>query len=136
MFHKTITHTAFIAALMTGSISHAEHVKKDVPANKASLLNFLYIITEASSCWQPGKPKMDIIDAPQHGEVRFRWSTQKWPGMRPSCKNTGINGMEIIYLPQRGYHGPDHVKIGAQFSQYGNGQGSSYTSDSFDLNVR
>ena len=136
MFHKTLTHTAFIAALMTGSNSYADHINKDVPANKASLLNFLYIISESSSCWQPGKPKMDIIDAPQHGEIRFRWSTQRWAAMRESCKKTGINGMEIIYIPQRGYHGPDHVRIGAQFSQYANGQGSSYSSDTFNLTVK
>lgn len=126
-----------LLSCLTYSLAKAESVRGNVPANRSTVVGFFNVISgERSTCQQPQKPTMQIVTAPLHGSVTFRWTRHKWNGMPGVCKNLGIGGMEIIYTPAKGYHGPDTFKIGAQYAQYVEASGSSYASGSYILNVR
>jgi hypothetical protein len=126
-----------LLSFLATTLAQAETVRGTVPANKSTVVGFFNVLSgEGSTCQQPQKPEMQIVTAPQHGSVTFRWARHKWNGMRSACKGVGVAGMEIIYTPARGYHGPDRFKIGAQYAQYVEASGSSYASGSYELNVK
>lgn len=136
---KTLFLRLFLILLpfFSSSLAEAQTVKRMVPPNRSTIVGFFNVLTnDHSTCQQPQRPIMQVVDQPLHGHVAFRWARHSWPKMREACKGVGIGGMEIIYTPAKGYHGFDRFKIGAQYAQYQDVSGWSYGSGSYILKVR
>ncbi len=113
-----------------GSISDIK-----VAANRSNKIGFVSVATKYGSCKQPGKLKMDVVKAPEHGNVRFEWTRGKSSGVNARCGV--VYGMAIIYTPDRGYRGPDNFKIGTRYPTYVQGTTTSrYATDNVSVVVR
>lgn len=127
--------TLLVISATTPALAQMNH--RNVPPNRSTIVGFFRVLTnDRGTCVQPAKPTMLLVTPPQHGTVKFHWARHEWKKMRAACKGVGIGGMEIIYTPTNGYHGPDAFKIGGQYAQYAIGGGSSYSSGSYEIRVR
>ena len=127
-----------IAALIAMSVpaaSMAESIDGSVPANRTTKV-YAFTVADRSTCASPGRPKMIVSKAPQHGKVTFDWGfLPAGKGFR-NCANGMMRAMAIVYTPAKGFRGVDSFSVGYSFPNMADYRSVGVKTKKFTLNVR
>ena len=100
-------------------------------ANSVTPVGFFYsYLPLGYGCATAGKPKVRILRAPEHGELRTEWRKSTL-GHAGGCAGKPGGGLAVWYIPQKGYHGPDKFR----FMMSTAGFGASTNSKDWGYNV-
>ena len=66
-------------------------------------------------CTSAGKVEIRVTEGPEHGRLSLRrggvFPNFAQSNVRSACNRRRVPGVEVIYVSQRGYVGPDNVVI-------------------------
>ncbi|MGO4715019.1 hypothetical protein [Bradyrhizobium sp. 2TAF24] len=120
-----------ILSLSTAT-AHAEFYSK-VAASGATIRLYRASSTNPD-CSTAGEPIVRLTQSPQHGRIRLARTRVyiNFPpnNLRSACNRSGVRGVLVSYVSQRGYTGPDSAAIDV-FYPSGNVRQAS-----FDIAVR
>jgi len=108
---KIITTTIMgILALVSSGAFAAEYDRHFDVTTDAGRAVAVYTHTKYDeACHQSGIPRIEIISKPEHGKAtgnqRRILITTKLIG--PDCIGHTMSGLEVTYVPQKGFHGTD-----------------------------
>ena len=108
MLKKSVV--AALIAMSVPAAAIAETLKGSVPANRPTRV-YAFTVADPSTCASPGKPKMTVRKAPQHGKVTFDWGFIPAGKKFQNCASGQMRAMGVIYTPDKGYHGPDSFAV-------------------------
>lgn len=101
---------AALIAMSVPAAAVAETLKGSVPANRSSRI-YAFTVADQSTCATPGKPKMTVAKAPEHGTVTFNWGFMPAGKAFHNCANGRMRAMGVIYTPNKGYRGVDSFSV-------------------------
>lgn len=133
MFKKSVL--AALIAMSVPAAAISETLKGSVPANRSSRI-YAFTVADPSTCASPGKPKMSVSSAPDHGTVTFGWGFMPAGKAFRNCANGQMRAMGVIYTPNKGYHGLDSFSVTYQMPNMGGYRYNSSRTQKFTLNVK
>ncbi|MGV3552423.1 Ig-like domain-containing protein [Rhizobium sp.] len=133
MFKKS----AFIAliAMSVSTVAMAETLKGNVAANRSTRV-YAFTVADPSTCASPGKPKMTVRKAPEHGKLTFDWGFLPAGKVFKNCANGRMRAMGIIYTPNKGYRGADSFSATYTMPNMGGYRYQGSRTQKFEVNVK
>ncbi|MTH96488.1 hypothetical protein [Roseibium sp. RKSG952] len=126
---------AAISALAATTVASAETVRREVPANKVSVLGANSTFNK-STCLPGEIPQYKVTKAPKHGEVSFRTVSYKLSESAGRCAGKPVKATAVVYKPKRGYKGEDTFKVGFTMQRYSNAAGIRWVQDTYKITVK
>lgn len=133
MFKKSVLVALVAMSVPTAAI--AETLKGSVPANRSSRI-YAFTVADPSTCASPGKPKMRVSKAPEHGRVTFDWGFMPAGKAFRNCANGRMRAMGVVYTPNKGYHGVDSFSVTYSLPSMAGYRYNSVRTQGFAVNVK
>ena len=133
MFKKSVL--VALIAMSVPAAAIAETLKGSVPANRSTRI-YAFTVADPSTCASPGKPKMTVSRAPEHGTVTFDWGFIPAGKAFRNCANGRMRAMGVVYTPNKGYHGVDSLSVTYSMPNMGEYRYTGARTEKFIINVK
>ena len=124
-----------LVAMSVPAAAIAETLKGSVPANRSTRV-YAFAVADPSTCASPGKPKVTVREAPQHGKVTFDWGFIPAGKTFQNCANGRMRAMGVIYTPNKGYRGADSFSVTYSMPSMGGYRYNGIRTQGFAVNVK
>lgn len=123
------------AAIMFSSAANAGTYKRDVPANRSTVVES-HAVYNKGTCYGGEIPQMKVTKKPEHGQVKIRRTAFKLSKDTGKCAGKSVKGVAVSYTPNKGFRGKDEFKLGFSFSKYEGSRQKTFASDKYLITVK
>lgn len=133
MFKKSVI--AALIAMSVSTVAIAETLRGNLPANRSTRV-YAFTVADPSTCASPGKPKVTVSKAPQHGRLTFDWGFMPAGKTFKNCANGQMRAMGVVYTPNKGYRGSDSFAVTYSMPSMAGYRYQGSRSQKFEINVK